>query len=110
MPTFIQDRVASGAETVSDQLAGTAVAFAGKTGRVRAAAVGTVGTGTVLLKGRNSGIEIIPNGSSTTMKGTNALIDVDDFIYDGVVTPGEPLELTITAAAAMTTFVGVRTD
>lgn len=110
MPTFIHDRISSGAETVTDQLAGTAVAFAGRSGRVRAAAVCTIGTTTVLLKGRLSGIEIIPSGSSAAMKGTNALIDVDDFIYDGVIQPGEPIELTIVAAAGCTTFVGVRTE
>ncbi len=110
MPTFVQDRISSGAETVTNQLSGTAVAFAGKSGRVRAAAVCTVGTTTVLLKGTLSGIEIIPNGSSATIKGTNANVDVNDFMYDAIVQPNEPLELTIVAAAACTTFVGIRTD
>lgn len=110
MPTYVHDRVSSGAETVVDQLAGTAVAFAGKTGRVRAAAVSTVATTTIRLYGRTSGIEIIPNGSSAQMKGTNVGLDVDDFMYDGTLQPGEPIELTIVAAAASTAMVGVRTD
>lgn len=110
MATFVHDRISSGAETVTDQLAGTAVAFAGKTGRVRAAAVCTIGTTTVLLKGRESGTEIVPSGSSATIKGTNASVNTEDFIYDGVVKPNEPLELTIVAAAACTTFVAVRVD
>lgn len=111
MPTFVQDRIASGAETVTDQLAGTAVAFAGPTGRVSAAAVCTLATTTVLLKGRLSGKEIIPNGSSAVVSGALTALDLNSthFIYEGDVEPGEPLELTIVAAGACTTLVGVRT-
>lgn len=109
--TFVQDRISAGAETVTDQLAGTAVAFAGPTGRVVAAAVCTLATTTILLKGRLSGKEIIPNGSSATVAGalTALHLDASDFIYEGVVDPNEPLELQITAAAACTTLVGVKT-
>lgn len=111
MPTFVQDRIASGAETVTDQLAGTAVAFAGPTGHVSAAAVCTLATTTVLLKGRVSGKEIIPAGSSASVSGALTALSIQsiDFIYEGDVTPGEPLELQITAAGACTTLVGVRT-
>lgn len=111
MPTFVQDRIASGAETVTDQLAGTAVAFAGPTGRVSAAAVCTLATTTILLKGRLSGKEVIPNGSSAVVSGALTALDLNSthFIYEGDVEPGEPLELTIVAAAACTTLVGVRT-
>jgi hypothetical protein len=52
MATFVQDRISAGAETVTDQLAGTAVAFAGPSGHVAAAAVCTLATTTILLKGR----------------------------------------------------------
>lgn len=109
--TFVQDRIASGAETVTDQLAGTAVAFAGPSGRVTAGAVSTLATTTLLLKGRLSGKEIIPNGSSAVVSGALTALDLQSthFIYEGFVDPGEPLELTITAAGASTCLVGVRT-
>lgn len=112
MPTFVQDRISAGAETVVDQLAGTAVAFAGPTGHVSAAAVCTLATTTVLLKGRLSGKEIIPNGSSASVSGPLTALSIQsiDFIYEGDVNPGEPLELTIVAAAACTTLVGIRTS
>lgn len=112
MPTFVQDRISSGAETVTDQLAGTAVAFAGPSGRVSAGAVCTLATTTLLLKGRNSGKEIIPNGSSAVVSGALTALDLNSthFIYSGMVEPGEPLELTIVAAAACTTLVGVKTE
>jgi len=111
MPTFVQDRISTGAETVTDQLAGTAVAFAGPTGHVVAGAVCTLATTTILLKGRNSGKEIIPSGSTPSVSGALTALSLRayDFIYEGDVTPGEPLELTIIAAAACTTLVGVKT-
>lgn len=111
MPTYVHDRTATGAETVTDQLAGTAVAFAGPTGRVTAAFCATLITTTALLKGRNSGREIIPNGSSASVSGalTALSLEASDFIYEGMVEPGEPLELTITHAAAGSCLVGVRT-
>lgn len=111
MPTYIVDRTASGAETVTDQLAGTAVAFAGPTGKVSAAACATLITTTFLLKGRNSGKEIIPNGSSGSVPGAITALDMQatHFLFEGQVEPGEPLELTITHAAAGSCIVGVRT-
>jgi hypothetical protein len=112
MPTFIQARVSGGAETVTDQLKGTAVAFAGPTGHVVAGAVSVLTTTTILLKGRQSGKEIIPNGSFASTPGALTALEIQapDFIYEGDVMPGEPLELQITAAGATTTLVGVRTS
>jgi hypothetical protein len=112
MPTFVKSRIAAGAETVTDQLAGTAVAFAGPTGRVRAGAMSVLSTTTLTLKGRNSGIEIVPKGSFAVAQAITAIGDKigDVMIYEGFVKPGEPLELEIIAAAATTTFVAVRTD
>lgn len=115
MPTFVKLRTASGAETVTDQLAGTAVAFAGPKGIVRACAFANVKTHTFLLKGRLSGTEIIPNGSSPQgLTGTTAVdpwvMDSQSFIYAGRVQPGEPLELSITAAGAGDAFVGIQTE
>jgi hypothetical protein len=93
-------------------LAGTAVAFAGPTGRVRAGAVSVLSTTKVLLKGRNSGKEIIPNNSFAVAEPLANLGQdmADQMIYEGFVDPKEPLELTIVAAAATTTMVAVRTD
>lgn len=113
--TYVKLRTASGAETVTDQLAGTAVAFAGPKGIVRACALATVKTHTFLLKGRNSGSEVIPNGCSPqgviiASNATNAKMNAQDFIFVGQVQPGEPLELTIIAAAAGDAFVGVQTE
>lgn len=111
MATFIKLRTASGAETVTDQLAGTAVAFAGPRGIVRAWAISTVKTATFLLKGRNSGREIIPNGSAGQGIGvTSYPIDATFFMFSGQVQPGEPLELTIVAAGAQDAWVGVQTE
>jgi hypothetical protein len=112
MPTFVKARIAGAAETATDQLAGTAVAFAGPGGRVRAGFVSVLSTTTGTLKGRNSGKEIIPKGSAA---GAKAITDLgadaaQQFIYDGLVVPGEPLELEIIAAGATTTLVFVRTD
>lgn len=113
--TYVKLRTASGAETVTDQLAGTAVAFAGPRGIVRACALATVKTHTFLLKGRNSGSEVIPNGSSPqgvigSTSYTNGKMNAQDFIFSGQVQPGEPLELTIVAAGAGDAFVGVQTE
>jgi hypothetical protein len=112
MPTFVKARIAAGAETVTDQLAGTAVAFAGPSGRVRAGALSVLSTTTLTLKGRNSGKEICPKGTTAVASALTAIGDKigDVMIYEGFVTPGEPLELEIVAAAATTTLVAVRTD
>lgn len=104
--------VHTGAETLNDQLAGSAVAFAGRSGRIRAAYFGSDGTSTATLKGRNSGKEIIPTGSHCCQM---TLADygqglVNQFIYEGFVDPGEPLELQVVAATASTSAVAVRTD
>lgn len=112
MATYLHERVASGAETVTDQLAGTAVSRAGPKGIIRAAFVASEGTNTALLKGRESGKEIIPNGSHASVSGavTALSLTAEDFIYEGLVNPGEPLELTIVADAAGTSIVGIRTE
>jgi hypothetical protein len=112
MPTFVKATTSGGAATVTDQLAGTAVAFAGPKGIVRAAFGSTLTTTTALLKGRNSGKEIIPNGSAPCVIGpiTAQVLDGPTFIFEGVVTPGEPLELTIVKNGTETYMIGVRTE
>lgn len=112
MPTYVHEMVHSGAETLNDQLAGTAVATAGRNGHVRAAYFGSDGTSTATLKGRFSGKEIIPSGSHACQM---TLADMgqgvaNQFIYEGFVNPGEELDLQVVAATASTSAVAVRTD
>lgn len=112
MATYNHEMVHTGAETLTDQLAGSAVKAAGKTGYVRAAYVSSDGTSTATLKGRRTGKEIIPAGSHALQR---TLADysgqlVEAFIYEGFVDPWEELDLTVTAATASTSAVCVRTD
>lgn len=111
MATYVHEMVHSGAETLNDQLAGTAVAFAGPTGVVEAAYAGSDGTSTATLKGRESGLEVIPSGSHALQR---TLADYGDtlgqgFFYAAKVKPGEPLDLQVVAATASTSAVAVRT-
>lgn len=104
--------VHTGAETLNDQLSGTAVAFAGPQGRVRAAYVSSDGTSTATLKGRESGKEVIPATSHAAQKAIAGWGDSigEQFIYEGFVNPGEPLDLQVVAATASTSAVAVRTE
>lgn len=110
--TYNHAVTSGGAGTSSDQLAGTAVEFAGKTGRVRAAFVSTLTTTTATLKGAKSGKEIIPSGSHAIASGAiTALANgTQHFIYDGFVDPGERLDLAVVNAATETWNVTVRID
>lgn len=112
MATYNHEMVHAGAETLNDQLSGSAVAVAGRTGRVRAAFVSSDGTNTATLKGRNSGKEIIPSGSHACQM---TLADLgqgiaQQYLYEGVVNPGEELDLQVVAITASTSMVSVRTD
>lgn len=112
MPTYVHARTASGSETVTDQLAGTALRKAGPSGRVRAAVAATLPGTTFLLKGRQSGIEVIPNGSRANVIGpvTAQSLGAQEFVFTGACQPGEDLELTIVHGAAGTALVAVTTD
>lgn len=112
MPTYVHARTASGAETVTDQLAGTALRKAGPSGRVRAAVGATLTTTTFLLKGRQSGIEVVPNGSRANVVGpvTAESLGAQEFVFAAQLQPNEDLELTIVHAAAGTALVAVQTD
>lgn len=112
MPSYVHARTASGAETVTDQLAGTALRKAGPTGRVRAAVAATLTTTTFLLKGRQSGIEVVPNGSRGNVIGpvTAESLGAQEFVFAGQCQPNEDLELTIVHTAAGTALVAVQTD
>lgn len=110
--TYVHEMVHTGAETLNDQLAGTAVAFAGRSGLVRATYAGSDGTSTATLKGRTSGKEIIPAGSHALQR---TLADYGDtlargWLYEGRVNPGEPLDLQVVAATASTSAVAVTVD
>lgn len=110
--TYAHEMVHAGAETLNDQLAGSAVAFAGPTGIVRASFASSDGTNTATLKGRESGLEVIPTGSHAAQR---TLADVGDtmargFIYQGRVKPNEPLDLQVIAITASTSIVAVSLD
>lgn len=110
--TFVKGFTHSGAETLTNQLNGTAVQRAGKTGVVRAGALSTLFTTQFTLRGKKSGISIIPPGSAA---GPKALTDQGDsmgqqFIYEAIVEPDEELDLQVVAAAAATSLVMVRID
>lgn len=110
--TYVKGFTHTGAETVSNQLSGTAVERAGKTGLVRAAFLSTLFTTTATLRGKTSGKSVIPPGSNA---GPKALTDQGDamgeqFIYEAFVDPGEELDLQVVAAAAATSLVAVRID
>jgi len=110
--TYNHAVTSGGAGTSADQLAGTAVEFAGKTGRVRASFVSTLTTTTATLKGSKSGKEIIPAGSHALTHGAITALggDVNTFIYDGFVEPGERLDLSVVNIATETWQVAVRLD
>jgi hypothetical protein len=110
MPAHVLVRTASGAETVTDRAAGTPVERAGPTGKVKAACVSTLTTGTVTIRGRQSG-RVVCDATVPAVTGALAALDINanHFIYEGQLTPGEPIEVTIVAAAAQTTLVGIIT-
>lgn len=112
MPTYVYGQTSGGAGTTTDALAGTAVRKAGRKGIVRAAAASTLTTTTYLLKGRQSGIEIIPNGSKANVIGpiTAQVLDAQSMVYSGQVMPDEDLELTVVRAGTETTLVLVQTE
>lgn len=113
MPTFSHVVVSTGAEVLTNQLQGTPVYTAGSNGRVFAAFSSNDAQATASLKGRTSGKFIIPTGSHAQSFSTTAEQNghrTGDFIYNGVVSPGEELDLEITNAAACTTRVTVITQ
>jgi len=110
--TFIKGFTHAGAETLTNQLNGTAVQRAGETGLVRATFVSTLFTTQATLRGKTSGKSIIPPGSAA---GSKAVTDQGDsmgqqFIYEGFVDPNEELDLQVVAAAAASTTIAVRID
>jgi hypothetical protein len=110
MPAHIILRTSGGAETVTDRAAGTPVERAGPTGRVKVGVVSTLTTTTVTVRGRQSG-NVVCDTTFTPVTGALAALDLNanHFIFEGILRPGEPIEVTIVAAAAASTLVGVIT-
>lgn len=110
--TLVVSDTSGGAGTSTDQLAGTAVEFAGKSGRVRAFFISTLTTTTAVLKGSKSGKEIIPSGCNPNVVGpiTAQAGDANAFVFDGFVDPEERLQLDVTRIGTETWSIGVRID
>jgi len=111
MATYVATIVHSGAETVNDQLSGTAVARVGPSGRVQAA-FGCSKAETTARLYTAEGIDIIPDGSHPNIMGAadTYRISGNDFIYDvSGLPPGTHLLLELVAAAASESTVAVRT-
>lgn len=112
MATYYHEMVHSGAETLTNQLAGTAVATVGSTGTVRASFAASDASNTATLKVRDTGQEIIPSGSHPNVQAAaNAqTMDAQDFVYQASGLPaGANLDLEVVAAAASSSTVAVIT-
>lgn len=112
MPTYVQVIVHSGGETVSDQLNATAVHQVGPSGKVWASFAAAKGEDTATLRGRTTGIEVIPAGSSPNILAAADLQkhSLPDLVfYAENLLPGEELELEVVAAAASETSFCVKT-
>lgn len=109
---YVHYMLHGGAETLVNQLAGTPVAAAGRSGRVRVGFVSTLPTTTGSLKGRKSGKSIIPEGSHAVPTGPVTALQLDSrhVFYDAHVNSEEELDLEIIAAAAASTLVLVIVD
>lgn len=110
--TYIHEMVHGGAETLSNQLNGTAVQKVGESGRVAAAYVSSDGTSTATLRGKKSGRSVIPPGSHACQ---NTLADWgrdvgQQVVYEAILEPNEELDLEVIAATASTSAVLVRID
>jgi hypothetical protein len=112
MATYFHEMVHSGAETLTNQLAGTAVSNVGSNGTVTATFGSSEGSNTATLKVRDTGQEIIPSGSHPNVQASaNAISqDAQDFVFQASGLPvGAALDLEVVAASASTTVVGVIT-
>jgi hypothetical protein len=112
MATFYKEFVSSGAETLTNQLSGTAVYTVGSSGTVKASFGASEGSNTATLKVRDTGQEIIPSGSAPNVQAAaNTLgMDAQDFVYQASGLPsGANLDLEIVAAAAGTSMIAVIT-
>lgn len=110
--TYVHEMVHSGAETLTNQLNGSAVQKAGESGLVSVAFVSSDGTNTATVRGKKSGRSIVPPGSHACQ---NTLADWgrdlgQQFIYQGMLEPGEEIDAEVIAATASTSALAVRID
>lgn len=110
--TYVHEMVHAGAETLTNQLNGTAVQQAGPTGLVRAAFVSSDGTNTATVRGKKSGKSIIPPGSHALQ---NTLADWgrdlgQQYIYEGFLEVGEEIDAEVVAIGASTSALSIRID
>lgn len=112
MPTYVYGQTSGGAGTTSDALGGTALRKAGPKGIVRAGFASTLTTTTALLKGRQSGKEIIPSGSRPNVVGpiTAQSVGAQEMVFIGNVDPNEDLELTVVRAGTETLTIVVQSE
>ena len=112
MATYYHEMVHSGAETLTNQLQGTAVYTVGASGTVRASFASSDATNVATLKVRDSGQEIIPSGSHPNVQAAaNAQTqNAQDFVYQASgLQPGANLDLEVVAASAGSSVVAVIT-
>lgn len=110
--TYNHEIVHTGAETVTNQLNGTAVQQAGKGRRVAAAFVSSDGTNTATLRSKRTGTYVIPAGSHACQM---TLADMgqglgQQYIYEAIIEADDELDLEVIAAGASTSLVSVRID
>lgn len=105
--TFLKNITHSGAESLTNQLSGTAVSTAGPQGKVWASLTVSDGdsANTYQLIGRESGNNVVPSGSGAV----EGIGEHGRVIFTGTVRANEPLELAVTAAAASTSSIMVKT-
>lgn len=110
--TYIHEMVHSGAETLTNQLNGTAVQRAGESGIVSAAFVSSDGTNTATVRGKKTGRSVIPPGSHACQ---NTLADWgrdigQQFVYTALLEPGEEIDAEVIAVGASTSALAIRID
>lgn len=112
MATYYHQMVHSGSETLTNQLAGTAVATVGSSGSVRASFGSSIAINTATLKVRDTGQEIIPSGSHPNVQAAanGQTMDAQDFVYQASGLPaGANLDLEVVATGASSSVVSVIT-
>jgi len=110
LTTYIHEMVHTGAETLTNQLNGTAVQKAGKSGLVRAAYVSSDGTSTATMRGKKSGRSVIPPGSHACQVAIASWGQSigEQVVYEAQLEPDEEIDLEVIAATASTSAVLVQ--
>lgn len=110
MTTYNHEMVHTGAETLTNQLNGTAVQQVGRGRRVAAAFVSSDGTNTATVRGKKSGINVIPPGSHACQM---TLADMgqgigQQYLYEALLEEGEEIDAEVVAATASTSLLSIR--